>query len=138
VAKTPKRANKSQKARKGGADDRIVPPESVTFHYVKGPEFRTIHVYGAIGGLTTSGFLHIAFYCERMAIPQTTVQEIKDDGTLGAEIERTGKSGVVRQMETDIIINESTARNIKVWLDQKLEDFALRRSVAKSDDKESK
>ena len=107
-------------------------PKSLTFHYLKGPDFRTIHVDGAIGGLTPSGHLHIAFYCERAPIPQIVTQKINADGSLGDVLKQTVKEGVVRQMETDIIVNEDTAKNIKVWLDQKLEEFETRRQVARA------
>lgn len=131
MATRPKKAKKkTAKNGNGKAAVKIVKPDKITFHYLKGPDFRTIHVDGAIGGLTPNGHLHIAFYAERVAIPQTTTQPINPDGTLGDEIARESKEGVVRQMETDIIVNESTARNIKVWLDQKLEEFEVRRKVA--------
>ncbi len=135
----PKRAKKTAKkaatktASKGnGKAAKVAKPDQVTFHYLKGPDFRTIHVDGAIGGLTPSGHLHIAFYAERMAIPQQTTQQVNPDGTLGDESTREVKEGVVRQMETDIIVNESTARNIKVWLDQKLEEFEVRRKAVEA------
>ena len=103
--------------------------ETVDFHYIKGPGFRTIHVDGALGGLTPSGFLHIAVYAERMAIPRHVVQAVTSAGQLGEEIksERESKAGVVRQLEVDLFVNEDTARNIRNWLDDKLEEFADRR-----------
>ena len=103
--------------------------ETVTFHYIKGPDFRTIHIDGAIGGITPSGFLHIAMYCERAAIPKKIVQKLLPDGSLGPELERIGKLGVARQMEIDIIVNEATARNLKAWLDEQLENFKRRRTT---------
>lgn len=103
--------------------------DSVTFHYIKGPDFRTIHIDGAIGGITPSGFLHIAMYCERSAIPTEMTHQVMPDGSLGPIVSREGKVGVARQMEIDIIVNESTAKSLKVWLDQKLEEFERRRST---------
>ena len=140
MAKTPKKvANKTAKRvakkttkKSNGTAAKVANPEQVTFYYLKGPDFRTIHIDGAIGGLTPSGHLHIAFYAERAAIPQKTTQKINPDGTLGDETAREGKEGVVRQMETDIIVNENTARNIKVWLDQKLEEFEARRKAVEA------
>lgn len=136
MAKTRKKLIKKKTTKKGnGATIKRSNPEELTFHYLKGPDFRTIHVDGAIGGLTPNGFLHIAFYAERAAIPQSTTLKVNPDGSLGDELAREGKDGVVRQMETDIIVNENTARNIKVWLDQKLEEFELRRAVTASTEK---
>ena len=124
---TPPEQRNGNNAGNGGASEAGVPVNSVKFHYIKGPDFRTIHIDGAIGGITPSGFLHIAMYCERAAIPKTITQEITPDGSLGNEIAREGREGVARQMEIDIILNEATARNLRVWLDQKLDEFERRR-----------
>ena len=134
MATTPKKAKKKKKrtAKKGNGKvtAKVAKPIDIEFHYIKGPDFRIIHVDGAIGGLTTSGFLHIAFYCERAPIPTKITQKVNPDGTLGDVVEKVGKQGVVRQMENDIIVNEDTAKRIKVWLDGKLEEFESRRKVA--------
>lgn len=132
MATTPKKAKKKKAAKRGNgkAAVKAVKPTQVKFHYLKSPEFRAIHADGAIGGLTPSGHLHMAFYCERMPIPQTVTQKINKDGSIGDIITQTGKDGIVRQMETDIFVNEATAKNIKVWLDLKLEEFETRRQAA--------
>lgn len=130
--KTAKKVTRKTVKKRGNGKTKTVAPNDITFHYLKGPDFRTIHVDGAIGGLTPSGHLHIAFYAERAAIPKSTTQKVNPDGSLGDEIARESKEGVVRQMETDIIVNENTARVIKVWLDQKLEEFEARRAIAAS------
>lgn len=106
-----------------------MPSDSVTFHYIKGPDFRTIHIDGAIGGITPSGFLHIAMYCERSAIPKEITQEVRPDGSLGPITSSEGKDGVARQMEIDIIVNEATAKSLKLWLDEKLVEFEHRRAL---------
>lgn len=100
-------------------------PEAIDFHYIKGADFRSIHIDGAIGGLTQKGFLHMALFAERAAIPQRITYKLLPDGTLGDEIkeQREGKKGVVRQMEIDVIVSETTARDLRNWLDDKLSEF---------------
>ena len=112
----------------GGTASPATPNPTVDFHYIKGPDFRTVHIDGAIGGITPSGFLHIAMYCERSTIPKTITHTILPDGTLGSAIKHKGKKGIARQMEIDIIVNEATAKSLKIWLDQKLGEFENRRS----------
>ena len=112
----------------GGTASPATPDPTVDFHYIKGPDFRTVHIDGAIGGITPSGFLHIAMFCERSAIPKKITHTLLPDGTLGSAIKRTGKKGIARQMEIDIIVNEATAKSLKIWLDQKLGEFEKRRS----------
>lgn len=103
--------------------------QSVNFHYIKGPDFRSVHIDGAIGGLTTKGFLHIALFAERAPIPQEITFEVLPDGRLGEEDpnKRVSKEGVIRQMEVDVIVNEETAKDLRNWLDQRLADFDERR-----------
>ena len=104
--------------------------DSVKFHFLKGPDFRSVHVDGAFGGLSTKGFLHLTVYAERNAIPREVTYEIRD-GRLGDEIlsKRVGKDGIVRQMEVGLVMNEETARDIRNWLDKRLEDFEERRRL---------
>lgn len=103
--------------------------KTIDFHYIKGVDFRSVHVDGAIGGLTNKGFLHIALFAERSPIPQKTSHKILPDGSLGDEIleSRESKTGIVRQMEVDLIMNEETTRDLRIWLDQQLEEFDSRR-----------
>jgi hypothetical protein len=109
-------------------------PKTIDFHYLKGPDFRSVHIDGAIGGLTTKGFLHIALFAERAVIPQKTTYNITDEGTLGDEIveRRESKNGIVRQMEIDLIVNEDTAIVLRNWLDQRIEEFEQRRKDIES------
>lgn len=127
---SPKKQNGEQ-AGNGSSASADASGDSVTFHYIKGPDFRTIHIDGAIGGITPSGFLHIAMYCERSAIPRKLTQEIRPDGSLGSIISSEGKDGVARQMEIDIIVNEATAKSLKLWLDEKLVEFEHRRALVR-------
>jgi hypothetical protein len=97
-------------------------PTSIKFHYIKSAQFRVIHVDGMIGGLTPRAGIHIALYSERPAIPQQTVQALKEDGTLGDEVvdRRVGKEGVVREMEVDAIMDADVARALHAWLGEQL------------------
>ena len=108
---------------------------SIKFHYLKAANFRTAHIDGAIGSITTKGFLHMALFSERPPIPQQTGFKLEENNILGEEIEkdRITKEGVIRQLEIDLIINEETAADLRNWLDQRLEEFVERRQfMAKS------
>ncbi|MGR3317361.1 MAG: hypothetical protein ACUZ8O_02615 [Candidatus Anammoxibacter sp.] len=106
-------------------------PSTIDMHYIKGVDYRSIHVDGAFGGITNKGFLHISLFAERIAIPQQVTYKISPDGLLGDEVieKRKGKKGVVRQLEIDLMMNEDTARDFRVWLDEKLEGFDERRKL---------
>lgn len=98
-----------------------LPRTLVQFHYIKGNHFRTVHASGAIGSLTPSGDIHCAFYNERPAIPRITEHELDKDGRLIDEpVAVEGRSGFVRELEMDLIVDVQTARNLRAWLDQKI------------------
>jgi hypothetical protein len=94
-------------------------------HYNKSNFFRVIHMDGCIGGLSPRGFIHCNFYSERYAIP------LKSELTLGPDrpVERTTeqKSGMVRELEIDVIMDINAALSFYVWFGKQLEQ--LRRQI---------
>src|SRR5262245_46249155 len=97
--------------------------KSVRFHYVKNPHFTTIHVDGAIGGITPSGDLHVAFYAERLPIPTLTEFEIGPDGKLGEEIldARVSREGILRELLVDAFMDLRTATQLRDWFQRNVE-----------------
>ncbi len=101
-------------------DEKTDAPADITFHYIKNPNFRAIHVDGAIGGITPSNNIHISLYSERPAIPQKITHQINPDGTLGDVLNKAGRDGIVREMDIDVILDISTARSLSQWLDEQI------------------
>ena len=95
-------------------------PSTFAFNYIKSSNFRVIHVDGAIGGLTPAGFVHMTVYSERVAIPKKVVYEVREDGSLGEEIDRDSLEDVVREMEADLIFNLDEAIALRDWLDDQV------------------
>ena len=108
-------------------------PESITFHYLKAQNFRTIHADGVIGNITPAGHIHMAVYSERPAIPQEMIHKVNPDGTLGEVIpEKTiVRDGIVREMDVDVLMNVAVAKNIKSWLEERIIDIENRNSLLK-------
>jgi hypothetical protein len=105
----------------------------IVFEYIKSNLFRVIHCDGAIGGVTPSGNLHIAFFSERAAIPRTLVHSRGEMGTLGPLIpERTqGRPSVIREMDVDVVVAPRAVDALIAWLQQQklaLEAYELQRS----------
>jgi hypothetical protein len=109
-------------------------PSTIPFHYIKSVFFRVLHVDGALGGITPRGLLHIAFYNERQAIPQTVFHPISEEGRLGEEISdrRVTKGGIVREVEADVLMDERAAAELYKWLGERLAD--LKRLKAESEE----
>jgi hypothetical protein len=120
---------KSSKAKPG--------QKKIKFYYMKGPDFRTIHCDGAIGGITPRGLVHLAVFSERLAIPKVTVQELTSEGRLGNELsnERETLDGIVRQMEVDLFFGEETAVKLREWLDERIKELQATRAKLPPDAK---
>ncbi|MGI9068614.1 MAG: hypothetical protein ACR2HX_19700 [Pyrinomonadaceae bacterium] len=90
----------------------------VNFKYVKSNFFRVIHADGAWGGLSPRGDIHISFYNERVAIPDSSSFVVSEEGI--KQPETFQGSGLVREVEADVIIDLPTAQSLRVWLDDKI------------------
>jgi hypothetical protein len=98
-------------------------PPNIRFHYLKNPQFRVVHVDGAIGGITPRGLIHCAVYSERPAIPQSTVQDVTPEGRLGDETGREGREGIVREIDVDLMLTKQAATELRDWLDKRVNEL---------------
>lgn len=102
----------------------------VAFDYIKGNLFRVVHVDGAIGGATPNGGLHVAFFSERLPIPQQEVRSINPDGSLGGIIQSKVRPAIVREMDFDIIMSLPVAEGLVSWLQERVTELKTRISEA--------
>lgn len=93
-----------------------LPLSNIKFHYIKSNFFRVIHVDGAIGGITPARQIFVSLFSERAALPKMIEQTIKLDGTLGEEVAREGKEGIVREVEVGIELSLNAAQGLADWL----------------------
>lgn len=91
-------------------------PTQVEFHYIKSGLFRVVHVDGAWGGATPRGHITMSVFSERGPIPQRLVHQINDDGTLGEQVSLVSKTGIIREVEVELVIDLEAARSISDWL----------------------
>lgn len=103
-------------------------PVDVYFH--KSAFFRVVHADGCFGGLTPRGYIHCAFYSERQAIPLRAEIQLQNGLPQSEKVTET-KGGLVRELETDVFMDFTTAMSFHVWFRDKLE--ALRGSMGISD-----
>ena len=103
------------------------PPESVEFHYIKSNGFRVVHADGVWGGPTPRGYITMSFYSERAPIPRRISLELKPpepnspDRTLGQEIVRDTKNGLVREVEVEVMVDLEMAKSLHGWLGEKVQ-----------------
>jgi hypothetical protein len=92
-------------------------PREISFNYVKSNFFRVIHSDGAWGGLSPRGDIHIAFYNERAAIPDFSRFVISPVGGIVEPERFEASSELVREVEVDVIVDLTTAKALRTWLD---------------------
>lgn len=93
--------------------------KTITIHYVKSSQCRNLVVQGVFGGMNpANGQFHMATFVERPAIPQ----EIAYTDT-GVEVSRSGKDGVVREIDAVLHYDINTALALSQWLNSKIEEF---------------
>lgn len=96
-------------------------PQVMKFHFIKSNFFRVVHADGVWGGVAGRGDIHISFFSERPPLPKVSSVEISPDGTFKESNIET-KSGVIREVEVDVVMNLDTARVFHTWLSQKIAD----------------
>lgn len=95
----------------------------IDFHYLKTNSYRSIHVDGVFGGLTPRGNLYLELFLERKPTPRKVKHLVKDSGIVGDEIEREGKAGFIREIECGLIMDIVTAKKLREWIDNKINEF---------------
>lgn len=99
------------------------PNQHLTYHYQKSSQYRVVHADGAYGGLTPTLGVFISFFNERLPIPQKVTHSVEAAGTLGPEISHESKEGIIREVEVGVIFDETVARSLLTWLQQRLENI---------------
>jgi hypothetical protein len=95
----------------------------VLVKYMKSNFFRVIHADGAWGGIGPRGDIHMSFYNERGALPESGVITINADGrSLKPELAQSSGS-LVREIECDIVFDLTTAVGFRKWLDDKINEL---------------
>lgn len=100
--------------------------ETVEFHYIKSNYFRVVHADGVYGGATPKAMIAMNFFSERLPIAQRVVYGVSEDGVLGNEVEseRVGKTGVVREVEVEVLIDVPNAEALISWLQTRIKELS--------------
>jgi hypothetical protein len=99
---------------------------TISYDYIKGNNFRVIHVDGVYGGNAPQlGIIHMDVFSERWPIPKRTVNRISPEGGIGEEIyeERVTRNAVVREVEAHLVMTIEVAILIRDWLNNKIENY---------------
>jgi hypothetical protein len=106
----------------------------VRVKYMKSNFFRVIHADGAWGGISPRGDIHMSFYSERGALPDSGVITVGDDGkSIKPEVAQ-GSGSLVREIECDLVFDLITAIGCRKWLDDKIKE--LNRIIKEAQDQQ--
>ncbi len=94
----------------------------VKIHYEKNPQYRTVYVDGAIGGITPTNAINLNFYSTRHPIPKNVEFELREDGTLNKDGQPSldSKTGIIREIEFGIYLNHDSATDLYEFLKRTL------------------
>jgi hypothetical protein len=92
--------------------------------YIYSKEYNPKYANGAYGGISPKGEITINFYFERLGLPVSQTFDISQEKKHGKEIsfepEDLQKS-MIRFVDTGVILNLDTAKEIISWLSEKVE-----------------
>ena len=110
------------------AEETLDNMNQIEFHYLKTNNYRSFHVDGAYGGITPNGNIYMELFLERAPTPKSVLHEFDEDGSLGKELSRQSKTGLIREVEAGLVLNLATAEAIEKWLAEKIEVLKSRAS----------
>jgi hypothetical protein len=105
----------------------------LTFHYVKSNQFRVIRADGAWGGVTPRLEIQMSVFSERLPLPEFDEMDISE---VPAKPIRTGvkTKGLIREVESAILMSSSTARSLAQWLADKADQVDKIKAEAEAGD----
>lgn len=108
--------------------------DSIIIHNLKNANFRQVHVDGAHGGITPSGYINLNFYSQRGVIPKGTEFAI-EKGQISEPIKDIdgSKTGIIREFEFGVYMDINACENLKVFLERKIEEFGQIKEFKKSE-----
>lgn len=94
--------------------------QTIDFIYVK-PKNPTLSVNGVYGGPSKFVGIDMHFFYERTPIPNKTIRELNDDGSMGKIIKQDRSEGVIREVQCSINMDIFSAKVFAEWLKEKIE-----------------
>jgi hypothetical protein len=104
------------------ADERKF-PRQIEFLFKRAQDYRIVASNGAWGGITTRGDIHLDFFVERQATPESLTQTVSDDGVLGPPVDSEETRPVVREIQVGVLLSPEQTKNLVDFLNDKLKQL---------------
>ena len=94
------------------------PTSHIPVYQQKANFFRVVHADGVWASVNMYENIHLAFYNENFAIPDTIYFPMNDKGDVGQEDteKREGKKSWCREMEVDVVLSLEIAKQVQLAL----------------------
>lgn len=119
------------------AEDEKTNLTQIPIYYERSRHYRTIHVDGAQAGITARAAIQFMLFVETKPTPEYVLHKITPEGTLGDEIERIEKKGVIREAQMNVIMDEATTIQFIELLQRVLKQLESFRQPEKAKDSEA-
>ena len=110
--------------------------QTVKFIYIK-PDNPIHAVSGVYGGPSKFVGIDMHFFYERTPIPDQTIRELNDDGSVGKIISQSRSNGVIREVQCSINMDILTAKTFAKWLQEKIDAVEKLHTIEKDNVKKS-
>ena len=107
-------------------------PLRIDISYQKSNLFRVVHADGVWGGATPRSDVHMAFFSERTALPKASYFDVIN-GMPQNEVVTETRTGVVRELEADIVMSLPVAIATYLWLEDKLQYLRTQLGISDTD-----
>jgi hypothetical protein len=97
--------------------------QELRFTYVKSNFFRVIHADGAWGGISPRGDIHVSFYNERGALPDSSILTLGADGKPLKPEEAQSSGTIIREIECDVVLDLAAATGLRKWLEDNINEL---------------
>ncbi len=97
--------------------------QELRFTYVKSNFFRVIHADGAWGGISPRGDIHVSFYNERGALPDSSIITLAADGKPTKPEVAQSSGTIIREIECDVVLDLAAAIGLRKWLDNHINEL---------------
>jgi hypothetical protein len=107
------------------------PKSTIIINYIKSLSYREAACDGAVGSVTPTRKLWLAFFTERLPLPRIVRHEMipsPEGNGLTIDPDKPpevieGRAGVVRNVEFGLYLSPSAAKTLHEWLGSQLEEF---------------
>ena len=99
--------------------------------YQNGPFHRTVFVGGAWAGVSPNGLVQVGIFNDLRPMPEMVVHGVVDD-SLGPEIEKLEKQGVVREVEATLLMPLTIAKSLLPLIQQMIDQIEATQAAQKT------